>query len=84
MKFIYIDESGGQDQGDVFTMFGLMVDAYKLRKKTEEFDCMLGELFAEHRGSVMAEPSAGVFLTLSGERMNRSRGGTIGCVRYRS
>ena len=55
-------------------MFGLMVDAYKLRKKTEEFDCMLGELFAEHRGSVMAEPSAGVFLTLSDERMNRSRG----------
>ena len=32
-------------------MFGLMVDAYKLRKKTEEFDCMLGELFAEHRGN---------------------------------
>ena len=35
MKFIYVDESGGRDQGDVFTMCGLMVDAYKLRKKTK-------------------------------------------------
>ena len=45
MKFIYVDESGGRDQGDVFTMCGLMVDAYKLRKKTEEFDDMLNALF---------------------------------------
>ena len=51
MKFIYIDESGGQDQGDVFTMCGLMVDAYKLRKKTEDFDRMLEELFANHPGN---------------------------------
>lgn len=45
MKFIYVDESGSPDQGDVFTMFGLMVDAYKLRKKTEDFDEMLKDLF---------------------------------------
>jgi hypothetical protein len=30
MKFIYIDESGSRDQGDVFVMCGLMVDAYPL------------------------------------------------------
>ncbi|MCY3621573.1 MAG: DUF3800 domain-containing protein [Gammaproteobacteria bacterium] len=45
MKFIYVDESGGRDQGDVFTMCGLMVDAYKLRKKTEDFDDMLQGMF---------------------------------------
>ena len=45
MKFIYVDESGGRDQSDVFTMFGLMVDAYKLRKKTEDFDEMLKGIF---------------------------------------
>ena len=36
MKFIYVDESGGRDQGDIFTMCGLMVDAYKLRNNTED------------------------------------------------
>ena len=51
LKFIYIDESGAQDQGDVFTMCGLMVDAYKLRKKTEDFDRRLEELFANHPGN---------------------------------
>lgn len=45
MKFIYVDESGGRDQSDVFTMFGLMADAYKLRKKTEDFDEMLKGIF---------------------------------------
>ena len=45
MKFIYVDESGGRDQSDVFTMWGLMVDAYKLRKKTEDFDEMLNGMF---------------------------------------
>ena len=50
MKFIYVDESGGPDQSDVFTMFGLMVDAYKLRKKTEDFDEMLKSLFDGLRG----------------------------------
>jgi hypothetical protein len=51
MKFIYIDESGGRDQGDVFVMAGLMVDAYKLRKKTEDFDRRLEALFALHPGN---------------------------------
>ena len=46
VKFIYVDESGGRDQSDVFTMCGLMVDAYKLRKKTEDFDGMLNGMFA--------------------------------------
>jgi len=48
MKFVYIDESGERSQGDVFAMCGLMVDAYKLRKKTDDFDRRLGELFAIH------------------------------------
>lgn len=51
MKFIYVDESGGRDQGDVFVMCGLMVDAYKLRKKTEDFDKMLAAMFARHPGT---------------------------------
>ena len=51
MKFIYIDESGARNQGDVFVMCGLMVDAYKLRKKTEEFDRRLEAVFAEHPGN---------------------------------
>ena len=51
MKFIYVDESGARDQGDVFVMCGLMVDAYKLRKKTEDFDQRLEALFAKHPGS---------------------------------
>lgn len=41
MKFIYVDESGGRDQGDIFTMCGLMVDANKMRKKTADLDAKL-------------------------------------------
>lgn len=51
MKFIYVDESGGRDQGDAFVMCGLMVDAYKLRKKTADFDAKLEALFAKHPGN---------------------------------
>lgn len=51
MKFIYVDESGGRDQSDVFVMCGLMVDAYKLRKKTADFDAKLEALFAKHPGN---------------------------------
>ena len=51
MKFIYIDESGSGDEGDVFVMCGLMVDAYKLRKKTADFDQMLGVFLDKHPGA---------------------------------
>lgn len=51
MKFIYVDESGDRGQGDVFTMCGIMVDAYKLRKKTADFDAKLEALFAKHPGN---------------------------------
>lgn len=51
MKFIYVDESGGRDQGDVFVMCGLMVDAYKLRKKTSDFDAKLEAIFEKHPGA---------------------------------
>ena len=50
MKFIYIDESGSRDQGDVFVTCGLMVDAYKLRRKTAEFDARLEAILARHPG----------------------------------
>ncbi len=50
MKFIYVDESGARDQGDAFVMCGLMIDAYRLRKKTEDFDQMLASMFAKHPG----------------------------------
>ena len=50
MKFIYVDESGGRDQHDVFTMCGLMVDAYKLRKKTEDFDRLLEGIYSKYPG----------------------------------
>ena len=51
MKFIYVDESGARDQGDVFVMTGLMVDAYRLRKKTTDFDAKLEAIFARHPGT---------------------------------
>ena len=51
MKFIYVDESGARDQGDIFVMSGLMVDAYKLRKKTADFDAKLEAIFARHPGT---------------------------------
>jgi hypothetical protein len=50
MKFCYVDESGGREEGDVFVMCGLLVDVHRLRSKTEEFDEVLQELFARHPG----------------------------------
>ena len=48
MKFVYADESGEQDHSCVFTMIGVMVDAVKLRKKTEDFDNLWQELLSRH------------------------------------
>lgn len=48
MKFLYVDESGGRDQSDVFVMAGLLIDAYRLRKKTAEFDSLLAPLLEKH------------------------------------
>lgn len=48
MKFLYVDESGGRDQSDVFVMAGLLIDAYRLRKKTAEFDALLKPLLENH------------------------------------
>lgn len=47
MKFVYVDESGGEDQSDVFVMCGLIIDAYSLRKRTEEFVELLNSIL-EH------------------------------------
>lgn len=51
MKFAYIDESGDRQQSNVFVMAGVLVDAYRLRKKTQEFDTLLQDLFARHPGT---------------------------------
>lgn len=50
MKFVYVDESGGPNQSDVFVMIGLLVDAYRLRKKTADFDDLLNDLLQRHPG----------------------------------
>jgi hypothetical protein len=50
MKFCYVDESGSHDEGDIFVMAGLLVDVHRLRSKTEKFDELLQELFAQHPG----------------------------------
>jgi hypothetical protein len=51
MKFAYVDESGDRDQGDVFVMAGVLVDAYRLRKYTARFDAMIKAFLAKHPGA---------------------------------
>ena len=51
MKFAYIDESGSTDEGDVFVMAGLLIDAYRLRKYTSRFDQELAAFLAKHPGA---------------------------------
>jgi hypothetical protein len=48
MKFGYIDESGDSGKGDVFVMAGVLIDAYRLRKATAEFDQKLKDLRQGH------------------------------------
>lgn len=48
MKFAYIDESGSSEEGDVFVMAGLLIDAYRLRKYTSRFDEELAAFLAKH------------------------------------
>lgn len=51
MKFVYVDESGASDQGDVFVMAGVLVDAYKLRKYTAELDVLVTNFLSRHPSS---------------------------------
>jgi hypothetical protein len=51
MKFAYIDESGSTEEGDVFVMAGLLIDAYRLRKYTCRFDQDLTAFMAKHPGA---------------------------------
>lgn len=51
MKFVYVDESGSQGEGDVFVMAGLLIDAYRLRKHTTKFDEMITAFLAKHPGA---------------------------------
>lgn len=48
MKFAYVDESGNAEEGDVFVMAGLLIDAYRLRKYTSRFDQELSSFLAKH------------------------------------
>lgn len=48
MKFAYIDESGSAEEGDVFVMAGLLIDAYRLRKYTTRFDRQLAAFLGKH------------------------------------
>jgi len=51
VKFAYIDESGSTEEGDVFVMAGLLIDAYRLRKYTSRFDQELAAFLAKHPGA---------------------------------
>lgn len=51
MNFAYVDERGGEDHSEVFIMVGCLVDAYRLRRITADFDRMLRELFERHPGN---------------------------------
>lgn len=48
MKFLYADESGEQDHSQYFVMAGVMVDAVRLRKRTEELDKLWHALIDTH------------------------------------
>ncbi|QDP20021.1 DUF3800 domain-containing protein [Sphingomonas xanthus] len=48
MKFAYVDESGDQAQSDIFVMVGFLVDAYRLRRITADFDELLRGFLAQH------------------------------------
>jgi hypothetical protein len=51
MKFAYVDESGDKSQSDVFVMAGLLIDAYRLRKYTAEFDALIRDFLDKHPGA---------------------------------
>lgn len=52
MKFIYVDESGNGGNSDVFTMCGVMVDAYTLPRKTTNLDQKIQEILKKYPGYV--------------------------------
>src|SRR5690349_3690880 len=70
MKFAYIDESGSTDEGDIFVMAGLLVDAYRLRKHTEAFDRVLTDFLSRHPDGLRRE--------LKTKRMINGEGGWSG------
>jgi hypothetical protein len=48
MKFCYVDETGSGAEGDVFVMAGLLIDAYRLRKHTAQFDQIIQRFLEKH------------------------------------
>ena len=61
MEFIYIDESYDGSKGDVFVMFGLMVNAFRLRKKTNDMKKLLDSI-SDLRPSKMKELKTSRFI----------------------
>ena len=53
MKFCYVDESGDRSEGDTFVMTGLLVDAYRLRRKTQEVDQLIQDVLGKHPGTAI-------------------------------
>lgn len=48
MKFCYVDESGDETQSDIFTMVGFLIDAYRWRRITRDFDALVSGIRAAH------------------------------------
>ncbi len=47
MKFLYVDESGDESQGDIFVMTGILIDAVRLPKHTKIFDEKVASILAQ-------------------------------------
>lgn len=52
LKFIYIDETGLDENTDVFIMVGLLIDAYSLRATTKQCDAIIGGFIRGHNGKI--------------------------------
>lgn len=50
MKFVYVDETGDQDQSDIFVMAAVEIDATRLNKYSRIFSAMIDDVFAKHPG----------------------------------
>lgn len=48
MKFLYVDESGDQSHSDYFFMTGLLIDAYRMPKKSKEINKLISDFLKLH------------------------------------
>lgn len=61
LKFIYLDETGLDENTDVFVMVGLLIDAYSLRRITQEFDDLIGGFITNHGGKIQEVKTTSLF-----------------------